>query len=93
MAGKRNLKNDILNFRTQGKSYRQIQKILQCSKSCIGYHCQRNDVSDIGMKKYPISKELSLQISEYCKNNRLVDASKHFNLSLSTINRHKNYQE
>ena len=49
--------------------------------------------ADIGMKKYPISKELSLQISDYCKNNRLVDASKHFNLSLSTINRHKNYQE
>jgi transposase len=93
MAGQRNLKYDILKLRTEGKSYRDIQKLLQCSKSVVGYHCQKNEATDTGMKKHPISPELKKQISEYCKSNKLSDASKHFNLSISTINRHKNYQE
>lgn len=32
-------KNQILKLRAEGKSYRQIQKILGCSKSTIAYHC------------------------------------------------------
>ena len=32
-------KEDILKLRSEGKSYRQIEKELGCSKSLISYHC------------------------------------------------------
>jgi len=35
----RNLKTKILHLRSQNKSYNQIAKILDCSKSVISYHC------------------------------------------------------
>lgn len=33
------LKEQILNLRKQGKSYNQIQIILNCSKGSISYYC------------------------------------------------------
>jgi len=33
------MKEQILKLREEGKSYRQIQKILNCSKATISYHC------------------------------------------------------
>ena len=35
----RRLKEDIIALRAEGKSYNQISKILNCSKSVISYHC------------------------------------------------------
>lgn len=32
-------KDNILKLRSEGKSYREIQSILGCSKSTISYHC------------------------------------------------------
>lgn len=32
-------KEDILRLRSEGKSYREIEEILGCSKSTIAYHC------------------------------------------------------
>lgn len=93
MAIKRNLKPQILSLRNQGKSYREIQKELNCSKGTINYHCKENELTDIGMKVAPISDDIKLQIAEFCKENTLLDASKHFGLSLSTIKKYKKYQE
>lgn len=33
------MKKQILALRAKGKSYREIQKILGCSRSTISYHC------------------------------------------------------
>ena len=33
------LKDEILKLRAEGKSYRQIEKILSCSRANIHYHC------------------------------------------------------
>jgi len=33
------MKEQILKLRNEGKSYREIQKILNCSKSTISYYC------------------------------------------------------
>jgi 5-methylcytosine-specific restriction endonuclease McrA len=35
----RHLKDDILKLREEGKSYRDIASLLNCSKSVISYHC------------------------------------------------------
>ena len=87
------LKNQILTLRNQGKSYREIQKELICSKGTINYHCKENELTDIGMKVAPIDSEIKYQIADYCKDSTLADASKHFGLSLSTIKKYKKYQD
>jgi len=33
------MKEEILKLRTDGKSYNEIQRILNCSKGTIAYHC------------------------------------------------------
>jgi DNA-binding CsgD family transcriptional regulator len=91
MANKRNLKNDIIELRNQGKSYREIQKILGCSRGTINYHCRIMDMVDTGKKVYPLGDDVKKSIAEYCKNNSLIATSKAFNLSISTINNYKNY--
>jgi transposase len=93
MAIKRNLKNQILTLRNQGKSYREIQKELICSRGTINYHCRENELTDIGMKIPPVDTELKSQIADYCKDSTLADASKYFGLSLSTIKKYKKYQD
>ena len=45
-------KNRILKLRSEGKSYREIEKILGCSKSVIAYHC------DGGKEKKRLQKNL-----------------------------------
>jgi DNA-binding CsgD family transcriptional regulator len=92
MARPRQLKNQVLTLRAEGKSYRAIQKELHCSRGTVNYHCKDNDMTDTGMKVYPISKELKLQISEFCKTSTSVKASEHFGLSLSTIKKYRKYQ-
>ena len=93
MSYHRNLRPQILEMRNKGLTYRQIQKELQCSKGTINYICRKIDMVDIGKKLYPLSKELKLQIFEYCKAHSISDAVKHFNVSTSSINKYKKIQE
>lgn len=92
MAKPRHLKNQVLTFRAEGKSYRTIQKELNCSRGTINYHCKENDMTDIGMKIHPVSNEVKMQIAEYCKNNTSVKATEYFKLGLSTIKKYRKYQ-
>jgi DNA-binding CsgD family transcriptional regulator len=92
MSLRRNLKNDIVQMRNEGKSYREIQKILNCSRGTINYHCRNTGMVDTGKKVYPVDNDLKKSIAEYCKNHSLVATAKAFKLSLSTINNYKNYQ-
>ena len=92
MARPRQLKNQVLTLRAEGKSYRAIQKELNCSRGTINYHCKENDMTDIGMKIHPITNELKVQIAEYCTSNTSVKASENFGLSLSTVKKYRKYQ-
>lgn len=93
MAIKRNLKPQILTLRNQGKSYREIQKELNCSKGTINYHCKENELTDIGMKVAPVDSAIKSEIANFCKEHTLLEASNHFGLSLSTIKKYKKFQE
>lgn len=93
MAIKRNLKPQILTLRNQGKSYREIQKELNCSKGTINYHCKENELTDIGMKVAPVDSVIKSEIANFCKEHTLLEASNHFGLSLSTIKKYKKFQE
>jgi|688.fasta_scaffold97001_3 hypothetical protein len=92
MARPRQLKNQVLTLRAEGKSYRVIQKELNCSRGTINYHCKDNDMTDIGMKIHPLTNEIKIQIAEYCQSNTSLKASEHFGLSLSTIKKYRKYQ-
>lgn len=93
MAIRRNLKPQILTLRNQGKSYREIQRELNCSKGSINYHCKENDLTDIGMKVTPVDNSIKSEIAEFCKEHTLSEASNYFKLSLSTIKKYKKNQE
>lgn len=41
------MREEILKLRTEGKSYREIQKILNCSKATINYYCNPEGKSKV----------------------------------------------
>lgn len=56
-------KENILKLRSEGKSYKEIQFALGCSKSTISYHCgsgnEKKRVKDDIKKRQPICKKVS----------------------------------
>ena len=92
MSIKRNLKSDIVQLRNEGKSYREIQKLLNCSRGTINYHCRKTGMVDTGKKVYALDNDMKKNIAEYCKTHSLVATARAFKLSLSTIHNYKNYQ-
>ena len=42
ITGPRGIKKDILRLRSEGKTYQQIAKELNCSKGTIAYHCNKD---------------------------------------------------
>lgn len=56
-------KDNILKLRAEGKSYRQIESILGCSRSTISYHCgngnEKRRVQSQLKKRRPICKKVS----------------------------------
>lgn len=92
MSGHKNLKLKILELRTQGKSYREIEKQLNCVRSTIHYHCNKHNVTDNGKKRYAISDDIKQAISDFCKHNSTSKAQKYFNVSKSTIFKYRNFQ-
>lgn len=92
MSSSRNLKSEIVRLRGEKKSYREIEKILNCSRGTINYHCKETDLTDTGLKIHPVPEEIKLQIAEFCKTNTSVVASAHFKLGLSSIKKYRKYQ-
>lgn len=90
MTRKRNIGSEIIRLRTEEKkSYQQIKNALNCSMGNVYYHCNRHALNDTGLKVYPIENQIKEQIQEYCKTHTNIEASKFFNLSLSTIKKYK----
>ena len=92
MSGYRKLKFEILELRKQGKTYREIEALLNCNRSVINFHCKRHNLTDTCKKRYAISENTKLAISEFCKHNKNIEAQKHFNLSKSTILKYRNFE-
>ena len=92
MSAPRNLKFEILQLRQKGHSYRKIQSILNCTRSTVHYHCKKNNLLDMGQKRYPVDSDTKKNIHQFCKNKKIKDAIKAFNLSYSTIYKYKNLQ-
>lgn len=60
-------RNKILELRNEGKSYREIEKILGCSRSVIAYHCEPR-----------IREKSAARTREFRKNNVLLTKIRRF---------------
>jgi transposase len=75
-------KDKVIKLRKEGKSYDEIKKELNISKSTISYHC----------KRYGLNSERRFDIEElknYCKTHTIKEASEKFNVSISTVKKYK----
>jgi DNA-binding CsgD family transcriptional regulator len=90
MSAPRNIKEQILRLRMEGKSYREIEKELNCSRGNVWFHCNKHGLTDTGKKKHALDKKTKRQIAKFCKSHTSLQASKHFGLSIATI---KNYRK
>jgi CRISPR/Cas system Type II protein with McrA/HNH and RuvC-like nuclease domain len=76
------MKDQILKLRAEGKSYREIEKILGCSKSTIAYHCNESyrkksiKRSNELNKLYPLSNKI-VEFKSGCLEKSLQDFSIH----------------
>jgi len=84
----RNLKESILKLRSEGKSLREITKLLGCSKSTVSFHLKRNELDDIGMKMEPVSEATKKAIAEFTKDNTIKAAITKFGLGRTAIVRY-----
>lgn len=61
---KTNLKNQIIRLRKQGKSYREIQKVLGCSSSSVNYYCSKGAKTKRLSYNYELRKRLRNKIKQ-----------------------------
>lgn len=78
-------KDKVIELRKKGKTYNEISRLLNISKSTVGHHCKKCDMNDIGYGNKKIDDELINEIREYYKTHTKKETSEKFNISVSTI--------
>lgn len=79
------LKESILKLRAEGKSYRQIEKELGCSKATIAYYCSPGQKEKLKArtKKYrkdnPLLKKVEMFKYRKHRKKKLADSVRYFN--------------
>lgn len=76
------MKEKILQLRNEGKTYKQIQEILKCSKSTISYYCgvgQKEKVKDRTKKLRENIILKKLETYKYRKNRNKKECVRKFN--------------
>ncbi len=58
-------KENILRLRAEGKSYREIQKELGCSKSTIAYHCGEGQKAKTRYRTNGLREEIAKFLIDY----------------------------
>lgn len=85
------LKEEIITLRIKGKSFNEIERILDCSKSTISYHCNK---MGIGGKKFErMSVERQFDVNEFYKTHTLKETAEHFNISMTSVVRYTNNKD
>lgn len=84
------MKEEIIKLRKEGKSYREIEKEIGCSRATISYHCNRSGlggrIDNIEIISGDV--ELIIKIQEFYKNNTTEETAKEFRISKSTVKRY-----
>lgn len=82
-----NTKEKINNLRSKGKSYNEISKILNISKSTISYHCINLNINN-PISKQHLSFDKINKVIEYCKNHTIKETSVFFKISPTTVKKY-----
>lgn len=80
------IKDEILKLRSQGKSYRDIQEILQCSKGTVAYHCGE------GQKEKTKNRSKNLRTNDFVKYSiikKISDFSRKSSRDIKNCNEYK----
>lgn len=86
---RRGIKDQIIELRKSGMSYRKIEETLNCSKGTIAHHCENAGLKDIGIKHQVITEEKKKEIYEYTKTHTTPEAMEHFGIGRTAIKRYK----
>lgn len=78
-------KDDIIRLRKQGKSYREIEKEIGCSRGNISYHCKQEGLDDIGKKNEELCDEKKRKIKKLRKENTINQVSNELDIAESTV--------
>ena len=79
----------IILLRKQGKSYREIENELGCSKSLISYVCKKEMLNDIGLYSGKKLNDDEIEmLKEFYKKNTIEETMKEFNVSRSTVKKY-----
>jgi hypothetical protein len=82
-------KENIILLRKQGKSYREIQKELNCSRSLISYFCKSEVLNDIGLYSGKKLNEDEIErLKEFYKENSIEETMKEFGVGRSTVTKY-----
>jgi DNA-binding CsgD family transcriptional regulator len=82
-------KDDIIRLRKQGKSYREIENELDCSKGTIAYHCKQEGLKDIGYKQQKITDEKIKKINEFRLDGKTIEEiSNRLDVSKSSVQKY-----
>jgi DNA-binding CsgD family transcriptional regulator len=87
---KGSIKVSIITLRKQGKSYREIEKELGCSRNTISYHCRKEMLEDIGLSSgKKLTEDDIIKLKEFYKKNTIEETALFFGISRSTVIRYK----
>lgn len=81
-------KDDIIRLRKQGKSYREIEDELECSKGTVAYHCKQAGLEDIGKKVEEISDKKKKAIRETYREKTAKETAEIHGVSESTVQKY-----
>jgi transposase len=71
-------KEKIFELRQEGKSYREIQKILGCSKGTISYHLGTEQKEKHGRRRRNSREEFKKELARIKESSGCVDCNKKF---------------
>jgi transcriptional regulator with XRE-family HTH domain len=83
------LEEKIIDLRKKGLSIKKISEELNCSKSTVSKWCNKNNLSDVGLKKYKeLTSDEILELKEYYKTHTKKETSIYFGISETTVIKH-----
>jgi DNA-binding CsgD family transcriptional regulator len=86
MKMSQSLKEQILNLRKLGKTYKEIGEKLNCKKEIISYHCRMNDLGGNG--KEILNEDVIIELNRFYENHTAEECAIKFNISKSSVIRY-----
>ena len=71
-------KEQILKLASEGKSYREIEKILGCSKGTISYHLGQGQVEKYNERRRTSAERFKKELADIKEKNGCTDCKKKF---------------